>query len=38
MSGAGFGSGGLIDCDYQLNSVVIGIEGMFDGFGIKGDG
>jgi len=37
-NGAGVVGGGQVGCDYQVSSFVFGIQGMFDGTGIKGSG
>jgi outer membrane immunogenic protein len=37
-NGAGIVGGGQVGCDYQAGSFVFGIQGMFDGTGIKGSG
>ena len=35
-NGYGVVGGGQVGCDYQISSFVVGIEGMFEGFSVKG--
>ncbi len=37
-NGSGFVGGGQVGCDYQYNSIVVGIAGMFDGSTVSGTG
>jgi outer membrane immunogenic protein len=37
-NGAGVAGGGQVGCDYQIGAFVFGVQGLFDGTGIKGSG
>jgi outer membrane immunogenic protein len=37
-NGSGFVGGGQVGCDYQFNSIVVGVAGMFDGSAVSGTG